>query len=170
LSATSSGLMAHLRLFRPHRGTQSLRFPDPAVPVMRTRAASTPKTAGPFPTRKCHRDRPNVSRGLYRPSGELSEVPRALVRKRPSRSCPCSAGSLLILARSGMGPKPASGYDLRLSRRLRDQIRDRVGLRYEGKVACFHLDRLRAHALRHEAFEIGINRAVFRGDGIPARL
>src|SRR5436190_10691803 len=45
-------------------------------------------------------------------------------------------------------PKPASGYDLRLSRRLRDQIRDRVGLRYEGNVACFHLDRLRAHALR----------------------
>ena len=61
-------------------------------------------------------------------------------------------------------------YDLRLSRRLRDQIRDRVGLRYEGNVACFHLDRLRAHALRHEAFEIGINRTVFRGDGIPARL
>src|SRR5436190_22052760 len=67
-------------------------------------------------------------------------------------------------------PKPASGYDLRLSCRLRDQIRHRVGLRYEGNVACFHLDRLRAHALRHEAFEIGIDCTVFRGDGIPARL
>jgi hypothetical protein len=28
LSATSSWLMAHLRLFRPHRGTQSLGFLD----------------------------------------------------------------------------------------------------------------------------------------------
>src|SRR5216683_150555 len=44
LSATSSWLMAHLRLFRPHRGTQSLRFPDHNFPVMRTCAAPAAQT------------------------------------------------------------------------------------------------------------------------------
>jgi hypothetical protein len=39
-STTSSGLMAHLRLFRPYRATQSLRFPDcdePRQPLNRQR-------------------------------------------------------------------------------------------------------------------------------------
>src|SRR6266851_8588697 len=48
LSATSSGLMAHLQLFRPHRGTQSLRFPDHNLPVMRTCAAPAAQTPGSF--------------------------------------------------------------------------------------------------------------------------
>src|ERR1700720_2787732 len=59
---------------------------------------------------------------------------------------------------------------LRLSSRIEDQIRDQVRLRYEGKVACFHLDRLCAHALGHEAFKIRINGPVFGRYGIPARL
>src|SRR5215472_9597436 len=57
-----------------------------------------------------------------------------------------------------------------LSSRFKDQARDRIGLRYEGKVACLDLDRRRAHALGHEALEIGIDRAVFRRHGVPARL
>src|SRR5580693_1950435 len=48
LSATSSWLMAHLRLFRPHRGTQSLRFPDHNFPVMRTCAALATQTPRSF--------------------------------------------------------------------------------------------------------------------------
>jgi hypothetical protein len=51
-------------------------------------------------------------------------------------------------------PTSATGYDLLLSSRLQDQVRDRVGLRYEGTVARLYLDRSRAHALRHEALEI----------------
>jgi hypothetical protein len=51
-------------------------------------------------------------------------------------------------------PTSATGYDLLLSSRLQDQVRDRVGLRYEGNVARLYLDRFRAHALRHEALEI----------------
>ena len=37
-------------------------------------------------------------------------------------------------------------------------------------MARLHLDRLRAHALRHEALGIRIDRPVLRGHGIPARL
>src|SRR5215471_8144137 len=48
-----------------------------------------------------------------------------------------------------------------LSSRFEDQGRDRIGLRYEGKMACLDLDRRRAHALGHEALKIGIDRAVF---------
>ena len=33
-----------------------------------------------------------------------------------------------------------------------------------------HLDRLRTHALGHEALKIGIDGPVFRGHGIPTRL
>src|SRR5947207_14340348 len=36
--------MAHLRLFQPQRGTQSLRFPDHDFPVMRTYAALAAQT------------------------------------------------------------------------------------------------------------------------------
>jgi len=50
---------------------------------------------------------------------------------------------------------------LRLSSRIEDQVRDHVRLRYEGNVACFHLYRLCAHALCHEAFEIRIDGPVF---------
>ena len=37
-------------------------------------------------------------------------------------------------------------------------------------MACLHFDALGAHALSHEAFEIGIDRPVLRGNGIEARL
>src|SRR6516165_10195288 len=46
---------------------------------------------------------------------------------------------------------------LLLSSRLQNQVRNRIGLRYEGNVTCFYLDRFRAHALGHEAFEIGVD-------------
>src|SRR6266851_7984514 len=48
LSATSSWLMAHLRLSRSHRGTQSLRFPDHDFPVMQTCAAPAAQTPRSF--------------------------------------------------------------------------------------------------------------------------
>src|SRR5262249_51441940 len=59
---------------------------------------------------------------------------------------------------------------LSLSGRVKNESRDRVGLRYEGKMPRLYLDRFRAHALGHEALEIGIDRAVFCRDSVPARL
>src|SRR5262249_12458960 len=60
-------------------------------------------------------------------------------------------------------------YHLLLSsRRLQYQGCDRVGLRHKGKVTCLYLDRFRAHALRHEALEIGIDRPVFRRHSVPS--
>src|SRR5260370_18652047 len=49
LSATSSWLMAYLRLFRPHRGTQSLRFPDHDLPVRRKVGCACRANATLFP-------------------------------------------------------------------------------------------------------------------------
>src|SRR5262249_6807041 len=37
-------------------------------------------------------------------------------------------------------------------------------------VTCFYLDRFRAHALGHEAFEIGADGSIFGGHCIPARV
>ena len=59
----------------------------------------------------------------------------------------------IVLAVTSL-PTSATDYDLLLSSRLQDQVRDRVGLRYEGNVARLYLDRFRAHALRHKALEI----------------
>jgi len=77
--------MAHLRLFRPHRGTQSLRFPDPAVPVMQTRAAPAPKTAGTLSNAEMSsRPAECLSRSLSRACG--SEVDQ---QKLPYLICSC---------------------------------------------------------------------------------
>src|SRR5262249_51457247 len=54
--------------------------------------------------------------------------------------------------------------------RFQNQIRNRVRLRYERDVTRLDLDRFRPHALCHEAFEIGVDGPIFRGDGIPAWL
>jgi hypothetical protein len=35
-------------------------------------------------------------------------------------------------------------------------------------VTCLYLDRFRAHALRHEPLEIGIDRPVFRRHSVPS--
>ena len=51
-----------------------------------------------------------------------------------------------------------------------NQVRDRIGLRYEGNVTRFYLDRFRAYPLGHEAFEIGVDGPIFSGHGIPAWL
>jgi len=67
-------------------------------------------------------------------------------------------------------PGCAPDYSLLLSGRFQYQVRNRIGLRYERNVACFDLDRLRAHALRHEALQVRVDSPVFRRDGVPARL
>ena len=43
-------------------------------------------------------------------------------------------------------------------------------MRDERQMARLQLDRRRAHAFGHKSLEIGVNRAVFRRDGIEARL
>src|SRR4051794_19041282 len=48
VSATSSWLIAYLRLFRPYRGTQSPPFPDHDFPVMRRCAAPAAQTPRSF--------------------------------------------------------------------------------------------------------------------------
>src|ERR1700688_4842655 len=53
---------------------------------------------------------------------------------------------------------------------LEDQVCDRVGLRYQGKVTRLDFDRLGAHALGHEAFEIWIDCSVVRRNGIETPL
>src|SRR5882762_9527348 len=59
---------------------------------------------------------------------------------------------------------------LALSSRLQDEVRDRIGARYQGKVARPYLDGFSIHAFGHEALQIRIDGPVFRGHGIPARL
>jgi len=59
---------------------------------------------------------------------------------------------------------------LGLSSRFQDQVSNSIWLRYEGNVTRLYLDRFRAHALGHEAFEIGVDRPIFRGHSVPARL
>src|ERR1700733_7135258 len=48
LSATSNWLMAHLRLFRPHGGTQGPGFPDHDFLLGRTRVCSPVPTPGKY--------------------------------------------------------------------------------------------------------------------------
>src|SRR5262249_3303672 len=66
-------------------------------------------------------------------------------------------------------PKPSASR-LGPSSRFQNQIRNRVRLRYERDVTRLDLDRFRPHALCHEAFEIGVDGPILRGDGIPAWL
>src|SRR5215813_15355608 len=69
-------------------------------------------------------------------------------------------------------PRPSTPSASRLgpSSRFQNQIRNRVRLRYERDVTRLDLDRFRPHALCHEAFEIGVDGPILRGDGIPAWL
>jgi hypothetical protein len=55
-----------------------------------------------------------------------------------------------------------------LSGGFKDKPRNRVGIRDHRDVARFQLNRLRAHALGHEPFEVGIDRPVLRGKGLEA--
>src|SRR5882672_3847520 len=57
-----------------------------------------------------------------------------------------------------------------LSRGFQDELGNLVGLGYQRQVTRLHFDGLGAHPLGHEAFEIGIDRPVFRGNGIETRL
>src|SRR5205814_6376357 len=57
-----------------------------------------------------------------------------------------------------------------LSSGFEDQPGDLVRMRDHRHMARLQLDGLGAHALGHEAFEIGIDRAVFRRNGIETRL
>src|SRR5262249_19778928 len=56
------------------------------------------------------------------------------------------------------------------SGRLKNQGRDRVGLRNQGEVACLYLDCSRTHALSHKSLQVGIYRSIFRRNRIEARL
>src|ERR1700722_6206776 len=59
---------------------------------------------------------------------------------------------------------------LGLSGGFQDQPGNLVGLRYQRQVTRLNFDGLGTHPRGHEAFEIGIDRAVFRGNGIETRL
>src|SRR5258708_12803270 len=59
---------------------------------------------------------------------------------------------------------------LGLSSRFQDQVSNSIWLRYEGNVTRLYLDRFRAPALGHEAFELGVDRPSLRGHSVPARL
>src|SRR4029077_1560703 len=73
----------------------------------------------------------------------------------------------LQAARTGRSKCCASGL---LSRGFEDQPRDLVGMGDQREMAGLHLDGLGAHALAHEAFEIRIDRPVFRGNGVETWL
>src|SRR3984893_17793989 len=65
-------------------------------------------------------------------------------------------------------PKPcASGL---LSGGFEDQPRDFLRVRDQREMAGLHLDCLGAHPLGHEALEVRIDGAVFRGNGVVAGL
>src|SRR6266478_5767882 len=76
-------------------------------------------------------------------------------RRDTSANSPCTPAAHLL---SG----PSGGFQ--------DQLGDLVGMRDQREMARLHFDGLGAHALGHEAFEIGIDRPVFRGNGIETRL
>src|ERR1700751_378347 len=76
-------------------------------------------------------------------------------RRDTSANSPCTSTAHLL---SG----PSGGFQ--------DQSGDLVGMRDQREVARLYFDGLGAHALGHEALEIGINRPVFRGNSIETRL
>jgi hypothetical protein len=79
--------------------------------------------------------------------------------------------SRLFTSHSPIGPQscaPVGG--LGLSGSFENEISDLAGLRYQRQVAGFHLDRFGAHPLRHEAFEIRIDRPVVDGHGVQLGL
>ena len=67
--------------------------------------------------------------------------------------------SCLSLARSGL-----------LTGGFEDQPRDFLRVRDHRQMAGLHLDGLGAHPLGHEALEVRIDGAVFRGNGVVAGL
>src|ERR1700691_623005 len=85
---------------------------------------------------------------------------------RPRRTVKVTNG---ISGLRGLGSTNLASSGL-LSRGFEDQPRDFVGLGDQRKMAGLHLDGLGAHALGDEAFEIGIDRPVFRRNRIETRL
>src|SRR3984893_7828996 len=57
-----------------------------------------------------------------------------------------------------------------VSRGFQDELGNLVGMGDQREMAGLHLDGLGAHPLGHEALEIGIDRAVIRGNRIETRL
>ena len=105
----------------------------------------------------------------------------------PCRRCRAELGTVRGVAqksatldpftRSSLGqPRDSPSRRLRPRRRscasggFQDQVRDLLRMGDERDVARPHLDRRRAHTLRHEAFEIGVDRAILGRDRVEARL
>jgi hypothetical protein len=53
---------------------------------------------------------------------------------------------------------------------VQDQIGDLVRMRDQRQMTGLNLDRLGLHPIGHEALQLGRDRPVFRGDGVPTRL
>jgi hypothetical protein len=53
---------------------------------------------------------------------------------------------------------------------VQDQIGDLVRMRDQRQMTGLNLDRLGFHPIGPEALQLGRDRPVFRGDGVPTRL
>ena len=91
------------------------------------------------------------------------------IAQRQSRFYVCHVvgEACLVLWSTGLPPvnRPTLG---RLPGCIQDQPSDLVGMGDQRQVTCLYFDGLRAHALGHETFEIGIDRPIFRGNRIES--
>ena len=53
---------------------------------------------------------------------------------------------------------------------IQDEVSNLLRMRDQGQVTGLDLDRLGLHPIGHEALQLGRDRPVFRGDGVPTRL
>ncbi len=53
---------------------------------------------------------------------------------------------------------------------IQDEVSNLLRMRDQGQVTGLDLDRLGLHPTGHEALQLGRDRPVFRGDGVPTRL
>src|ERR1700730_16149177 len=51
-----------------------------------------------------------------------------------------------------------------------DEVSNLLRMRDQGQMTGLNLDRLGLHPIGHETLQLGRNRPVFRGDGVPTRL
>src|SRR5882724_10311006 len=103
-----------------------------------------------------------IERPMNRSSLQWTAAPTVLLRQaqkfrlaRDALSWTAPVGTLLL---HGL---PRSGDD---------ELRNFLRMGDQREMAGLHFDCFGAHALSHEAFEIGVDRTIFRRDGIKARL